>query len=90
MLLAVLDPNLYVIVRMEMNFRAELLLSAGEVTVETAVASLGTSSMVLDEAVRDPHGTVIVESRTTVVQWDPTARSSRAFTAGQRSVLLGD
>lgn len=76
----------FVIARLEMDFRAELLWP-GEVEIGTRVASVGRSSVQLDQAIF--QGERCVASGTTVmVQMDEATRKSRPFSDAFRERLL--
>lgn len=76
----------FVIARLEMDFRAELLWP-GEVEIGTRVASVGRSSVRLEQAIfQDGH--CVASGITVMVQMDEVTRKSRPFSDAVREQLL--
>ncbi len=82
------DPT-YVVVRIELDFRAEVRLTDKRVTVRIAVENLGTTSLTTRETVTLPSGEVAAEARVVIVRWDPGERKPAPFTASERGRLAG-
>jgi acyl-CoA thioester hydrolase len=80
------DP-IYVVVRLEIDFRAEVRHADRTVRVEIAVERLGTSSLTTREILRTAEGTVAAEARVTTVRWDQQARAAVPFSDEQRTRL---
>src|SRR6185503_11643253 len=77
----------FVIARVELDYRSEVRKDHGFVDVIVRPASIGRSSIIVDQAVVLPDGTVAAEGRAVLVAWDPAARRSRSFTDGERTKL---
>jgi len=77
----------FVIARVELDYRSEVRKDHGFVDVVVRPASIGRSSIIVDQAVVLPDGTVAAEGRAVLVAWDPAQRRSRSFTDGERSKL---
>src|SRR3712207_8858709 len=67
----------FVLVRVELDYRNEVRREHGAVNVISRVASVGRSSIVLDNAILLDDGTVAAEGRSVLVAWDRAARRSR-------------
>jgi acyl-CoA thioester hydrolase len=80
------DPS-YVVVRIEVDFRAEVRLSDRRVTVRVAVESLGTTSITTRETIFLPSGEVAAEARVVTVRWDEDKRKPAPLTAAERDQL---
>jgi acyl-CoA thioester hydrolase len=80
------DPS-YVVVRLEVDLRAEVRLSDQRVTVRVAVESLGTTSIITREAIFVPSGEVAAEARVVTVRWDPGKRKPVPLTEAERAQL---
>jgi acyl-CoA thioester hydrolase len=77
----------YVMVRLEIDMRAEIRLAHERVTVQVAVERMGTSSLTTRETIRTPDGQTAAEARVVNVRWDPGARTSVPFTGPERAKL---
>jgi acyl-CoA thioester hydrolase len=77
----------FVIARVELDYRSEVRKDHGFVDVVVRPASIGRSSLIVDQAVVLPDGTVAAEGRAVLVAWDPAGRRSRTFTDGERTKL---
>ena len=80
------DPA-YVVVRLEVDLRAEVLLAERRVTVRIAVERLGTTSLTTRETILMPAGKVAAEARVVTVRWDPGRRQPVPFSAAERAQL---
>lgn len=76
----------FVIARLEIDFRAELLWP-GEVETGMRVASVGTSSVRLEQAIFQ-NGRCAASAVTVIVQVDEATRTSRPLSAAARERLL--
>jgi len=75
----------FVIARLEMDFRAELLWP-GEVEIGTRIASVGRSSVRLEQAIfQGKH--CVANATTVMVQMDEATRKSRPFSDAVRERL---
>jgi acyl-CoA thioester hydrolase len=77
----------FVIARLELDYRGEVLLDDGPLTAYVQVAGVGRSSVTLRERLATRSGRVAVESRCVVVLWDPVRRVSRKVTDEERQAL---
>ena len=80
------DPS-YVVVRLEVDLRAEVRLSDQRVTVRVEVESLGTTSLTTRETIFVPSGEVAAEARVITVKWDADQRKPVPFTETERTQL---
>lgn len=80
------DP-IYVLVRLEIDFRAEVRHADRIVHVEIAVERLGTTSLTTRETLRTADGAVAAEARVITVRWDQEVRAAVAFSDEQRARL---
>jgi len=80
------DPS-YVVVRLEVDFRAEVRLSERRVTVHVEVEGLGTTSLTTRETIVVPSGDVAAQARVVTVRWDPDHRKPIPFSEAERSQL---
>ncbi|HYK71408.1 MAG TPA: thioesterase family protein [Streptosporangiaceae bacterium] len=83
---AVGDP-IYVVVRLEIDFRAEVRHADRSVRVEIAVEHLGTTSLTTRETLRTADGEVAAEARAITVHWDQELRAAVPFSEEQRARL---
>ncbi len=80
------DP-MYVVVRVEVDFRSEVKLADRRVTVRLAVEHIGTTSVTTRETVLTPAGQPAAEARVVTVQWDPDLRKPIPFSPESRARL---
>jgi acyl-CoA thioester hydrolase len=80
------DPS-YVVVRLEVDLRAEVRLSDQRVTVRVEVESLGTTSLTTRETIFVPSGEVAAEARVVTVKWDADQRKPVPFSETERRRL---
>ena len=80
------DPS-YVVVRLEVDLRAEVRLSDQRVTVRVEVENLGTTSLTTHETIFVPSGEVAAEARVITVKWDADQRKPVPFTETERRRL---
>jgi acyl-CoA thioester hydrolase len=83
----ILGDPMYVVARLEVDFRAEIRLADRHVTVRVEVESLGTTSLVTRETILTSSGELAAEARVVTVQWDPGHRKPVPFTAERRALL---
>lgn len=81
------DP-LYVIVRAELDYRAEILLKHEHVLVQVVLEKVGTTSVTTRERIVLPDGVVAAEAVAVTVRWDFDVRRTRAITDHERERLL--
>jgi acyl-CoA thioester hydrolase len=78
---------LYVVVRIEIDLRAEVPLGEKQVTVAVEPERLGTTSMTTRELIRTAAGTLAAQARVVTVRWDPERRTPIPFTDLERAQL---
>jgi acyl-CoA thioester hydrolase len=83
---AVGDP-IYVVVRLEIDFRAEVRHADRTVRVEIAAERLGTTSLTTRETLTTADGAVAAEARVITVRWDQKAHAAVSFSDVQRAQL---
>jgi acyl-CoA thioester hydrolase len=77
----------FVLVRVELDHRHEVRRDHGHVDVVARVASVGRSSVAVDNHVLLPDGTVAAQGRAVLVAWDPASRGSRPISENERALL---
>jgi acyl-CoA thioester hydrolase len=80
------DPH-YVVVRVEIDMRAEVRYADRRLRVRIEVERVGTTSLTTREAILTPAGVTAAEARVVTVLWDAGARKPEAFTADDRARL---
>jgi acyl-CoA thioester hydrolase len=80
------DPN-YVVVRIELDLRAEVRYADQQVLVRIEAERLGTSSLTTRETIRTQAGAAAAEARVVTVRWDAAARQPVPFSPAERSRL---
>jgi acyl-CoA thioester hydrolase len=79
----------YVVVRIEVDLRAEVRHEDGQVTVQIAVERLGTTSLTTNETILSSAGEVIASARIVTVRWDASAHKPIPFSPAERAVIAG-
>jgi acyl-CoA thioester hydrolase len=85
--LRVLGDPIYVVVRLEIDFRAEVRHADRTVHVEIAVEGLGTTSLTTREVLRTSGGEVAAQARVITVRWDQKEHAAVPFSDEQRARL---
>jgi acyl-CoA thioester hydrolase len=80
------DP-IYVVVRLEIDFRAEVRHDDRSVRVEIAVERMGTTSLTTRETIQTASGDVVAEARVITVRWDQNLRAAVPFSDEERARL---
>ena len=80
------DP-LYVVVRIELDLRAEVRYPDRRVTVRIAVERLGTTSLATRETILTPSKAAAAEARVVTVRWDAGLRKPVPFSQAERDRL---
>ena len=78
---------IYVVVRLEVNFRAQVRYPDRRVTVRVEVVQLGTTSLPTRETILTPSGDVAADARVVTVRWDADSHKPVPFTAAERARL---
>jgi len=79
----------YVVVRIELDLRAEIGLTQRNLTVRVEVERIGTTSVTTRELILAPSGEVAAQARVVSVRWDPQQRKPVPFSDEQRTQLAG-
>jgi acyl-CoA thioester hydrolase len=74
----------YVIAQLGIRYVSEIVPADSPIQVELRVASVGRSSIVLDERVVSAGGARSAHAEVVIVLWDRERRSSRQLSAGER------
>ncbi len=82
------DP-LYVVVRIEIDLKAEIGRGQREVTVRIEVERLGTTSLTTRETILTASGEVAAQARVVTVRWDAGQRKPVPFTEAERARITG-
>jgi acyl-CoA thioester hydrolase len=77
----------FVLVRVELDYRAEVRKDHGSVDVVTRVERVGSKSITIAHEIVRGDGVVAAEGRSVLVAWDPQARGSRELTGDERAAL---
>src|SRR5271165_3136589 len=80
------DP-IYVVVRLEIDLRAEVRHQDRRVIVQVAVERLGTTSLTTRETISTTAGHVVAEARVVTVRWDSVSRQPVPFSPAERERL---
>jgi acyl-CoA thioester hydrolase len=76
-----------VLVRLEIDFKAEIPMGTEEVLVTCRATDIGRSSMRTSEQIFLPGGDLAAQSQTVIVARDDKTRSSRPWTDEERVIL---
>jgi acyl-CoA thioester hydrolase len=80
------DPN-YVVVRLEVDLRAEVRYSDRRVTVRIEVERIGTTSLTTRETIVTPAGETAAQARVVTVRWDAERRKPVPWDDADRARL---
>lgn len=80
------DP-IYVVARLEIDFRAEVRRNDRRVTVRIEVERVGTTSLATRETIVGPSGQVVAQARAVTVRWDADRHESIPFNDVERARL---
>ena len=80
------EPD-YVVVRVELDLRAEIRLTERDLTVRVEVERVGTTSLTTRETILAPSGEVAAAARVVSVRWDPRQRKPVPFSGEERARL---
>ena len=75
------------VVRLEVDLRAEVRYPDRRVTVRIEVERLGTTSLTTRETIVTPAGETAAEARVVTVQWDPGQRKPVPWADADRARL---
>lgn len=80
----------FVVVRIELDYRGEVVLDDGPLAAFVQVERVGRTSVTLRELLSTKRGRIAVESRCVVVLWDAVARMGREVTDAERTALMAE
>ena len=83
----VLGDPVYVVVRIEIDLRAEVRYPDRKVTVRIEVERVGTTSLTTRETILTPAGEVAAQARVVSVRWDAGGGKPVPFTEAERAQL---
>ena len=78
-----------VLVRLEIDFKAEIPMGTEEVLVTCRATGIGRTSMRTEEQILLSGGALAAQSATVIVARDATTRTSRPWTDEERGILEG-
>jgi acyl-CoA thioester hydrolase len=78
---------IYVVARLEVDFRAEVRPSQDQVRVRIGVERIGMTSLITRETLTISAGQVAAEARVVTVRWDEDRRKPIPFSASERERL---
>jgi acyl-CoA thioesterase FadM len=82
-----LSDFMFVLARVEMNFRHEVRRADGYVDIVMRVSATGRSSVTVDHQILLPDGRIAADGLTVLVAWDEAARRPRPLTRDERATL---
>jgi len=83
------DDPIYVVVRLEIDLRAEVRHQDRQVLVRIEAERVGTTSLVTRETILSASNEVIAEARVVTLRWDASKRKPMPFSADERTRLQG-
>ena len=83
------EGSSFVVVRQEMDHRAEVRRFDGPLEIRGRIDGIGTKSVRLSHEILKADGTVAAEGRSVLVAFDMKARRAREITAEERVALGG-
>ena len=81
------DPY-YVVVRLEVDLRAEVRHQDRQVTVRVEVERVGTTSLTTRETILSASEETVVQARVVTVRWDPGQGKPVPFSEEERARML--
>ena len=81
------DSFPFVLVHVEVDYRAEVRRDHEWVEVVSRVGRVGSKSVTVEERIERSDGVGATEGRSVLVAWDPAERVSRELSARERSAL---
>lgn len=80
------DP-IYVVARLEIDYRGEVRRADRRVTVRIEVERVGTTSLTTRETIVGPSGQAVAQARVVTVRWDADRRAPVPFSDTERACL---
>jgi acyl-CoA thioester hydrolase len=87
--LKVLGDPAYVVVRLEVDLKAEVFHDDRRLTVRIAVERVGTTSLTTRETILNSSGEVVAEARVITLRWDMAERKPIPFSPDHRAQMEG-
>jgi acyl-CoA thioester hydrolase len=78
----------YVVARVAIDYRQELRLRDGPVTVACAVTTIGGASIRTRETIRTAAGDLVAEAEAVIVRFDRETRRSRPWSVEERKAFI--
>ncbi len=85
--LQILGNPAYVVVRIEIDLRAEVFHHDRRLTVRIAVERVGTTSLITRESILNPANELVAEARVVTLRWDADERQAIPFSPDHRTQL---
>jgi len=86
----VLGDPYYVVVRLEIDLRAEVRHQDRQVTVRVEAERVGTTSLTTCETIIGAAGETIAQARVITVRWNPDQRQAVPFSDEERARVLAE
>jgi acyl-CoA thioester hydrolase len=83
------EGSRFVLARSELDYRHEVRLADGYVTVHARIERVGRKSVLIANEVVRPDGTVAASGSATMVAWDPHRRRARGLSDAERAAYGG-
>jgi acyl-CoA thioester hydrolase len=87
--LKILGDPAYVVVRLEIDLRAEVFHHDRRLTVRIAVERVGTTSLITRETIVNAANELVAEARVVTLRWNPEERRPTPFDPDHRAQLEG-
>lgn len=81
--------SFFVLVRVELDYRAEIRHTEGHVVLTGSIEKVGTKSVTVRQEIQKPSGEVAATGLATLVAFDMNARRAREITERERAELIG-
>ncbi|MGN6677894.1 MAG: acyl-CoA thioesterase [Streptosporangiaceae bacterium] len=87
--LKILGDPAYVVVRLEVDLKAEVFHHDRRLTVRIEVERVGTTSLTTRETIVNASGEVVAEARVITLRWDTAQRKAVPFSQEHRAQMEG-
>lgn len=85
--LHILGDPAYVVVRLEVDMKAEVFHHDRQVTVRIEVERVGTTSLTTRETITNAGGELVAEARVVTLRWDAATRKPIPFSPEHRAQM---